>query len=327
MFMPLSSKTGKYPVACEKLLSPDEPERGAYFPDDVMDGLLAATHGRNVPAFARTELSTGRAIPPEESKKLIIKALGNFYPPLGEKAGAFFAAGFDASVEHPHIEKQITQSSSRWQIAFVPRGKTRTQNTVPADSPANPNPRSVIQYDYDNSINSTVYIGHELGHGIADELIRGKDNKKFGDNPLNLDELQAYVSQSIVYDYLRHNPDHHIAQAAERHFQATLAQHIHYLRGETGNPHLRGASFILGRGIEQYLAQLPKAKRGELLDTVFGKNGPTDIIDILGCMGIKDKTGVQAMAKKVMAELTPASPPQSKPAVKVTLSRSASTPT
>jgi hypothetical protein len=206
MFMPLSSKTGKYPVACEKLLSPDEPERGAYFPDDVMDGLLAATHGRNVPAFARTELSTGRAIPPEESKKLIIKALGNFYPPLGEKAGAFFAAGFDASVEHPHIEKQITQSSSRWQIAFVPRGKTRTQNTVPADSPANPNPRSVIQYDYDNSINSTVYIGHELGHGIADELIRGKDNKKFGDNPLNLDELQAYVSQSIVYDYLRPKP-------------------------------------------------------------------------------------------------------------------------
>ncbi len=245
----VSSLTGGY--ASSRLpASKDEP--GVYFPDSVVAPLVEEAcrvvpnifeaHVRQ-PEFALLQTAApvirDPVIPIERSKQLVIDALTAFDPSLGKKAKEIFDAGFDKAVKNNVIEdlksKTITEDTSQWRMRKVDPGEGCIMRSLPANSPAseldpaNPNPRAVIQFEYDRTINDAIYLAHEVGHSIADDYIRGREGVKFGDNPKYLDEFQAYVTQNIMYDYLKQHKDPAIARAAEQHYTATMAQNLYQI--------------------------------------------------------------------------------------------------
>lgn len=202
---------------------------------------------------------------------------------------------------------------SRWRINMVSRGATQVQATIPAHCrknklhPANPNPLSVVKYDYDHTINSTIYICHEMGHALADELIRDKHPKKRGNMPLHMEEFQAYIFQHIIYDSLKDNPDKAIREVAKKHYDATMGSLIARLRdydakAQKDNIHSRPPGFIIARGVVDYLSkpEVSAAERANVLGLIFGTEGKTNLIQVLDRIGIQDKGGVKVMVTDVM---------------------------
>lgn len=241
----LDPKTGKY---ASSSLPASADGQGIYFPDAVVEPfvnearrVVSQTFQAHLARPSEFELlKTGGPfipeprIPLEKSRELILEALNNFDPRLGKKAQEIFNAGFDKAAKKDFIEdvnSPVTEDDSRWRLRETAPGQARIMRCLPANSaanaydPANPNPHAVIQYEHDGTINSTVYLAHELGHAIADDYIN--ESPKSGENPKNLDEFQAYFIQNIVYDHLKKNPDPAIARAAQQHFTATMTQNLY----------------------------------------------------------------------------------------------------
>lgn len=85
---------------------------------------------------------------------------------------------------------------------------------------------SVIDFEYDRSIHSVIYLAHELGHAIADDY-QLASRHTYRDNPKHMAETQAYLVQSIVTAALQTHPDPEIAAAAQHHFTDELAGQIY----------------------------------------------------------------------------------------------------
>ncbi|MBI1214247.1 MAG: hypothetical protein GC185_00345 [Alphaproteobacteria bacterium] len=243
----LGYKTGAYANAG---LPADKDATGSYYPDSVVEPLLDAARVAARQSFAQetsqqppgavltdaTAVTDGPRFSFDKSRALIIEALENFDPALGQKAREIFEAGFDAAIQKNFIEDlsatMLTEDESRWRIRHVESGKMHIMRCLEAGSeatewdPANPNAKAVIQFEYDDSINSTIYLAHELGHAIADDYIRAPDGQKFGDNPKHMDEFQAYVVQNIVYDHLMKSDDPAVAKAAKEQFDATMTRNL-----------------------------------------------------------------------------------------------------
>jgi hypothetical protein len=84
----------------------------------------------------------------------------------------------------------------------------------------------VIDFDYDGTVAAVVYLAHELGHALADES-QLKAGHSFRDNPVHMQEVQAYVVQHIVLDQLREHSDPSIRAAATSQFSSDMTKNLY----------------------------------------------------------------------------------------------------
>ncbi len=206
--------TGKYASAA---LPPHKDSKGYYFADALVDAVVEAArpvipaafahHVTQEAAFERLEGSAphtdGAPIPLERGKEIIIAALQEFDPALGAKA---------TEILHDTRRLDSTQGQQ-----CRPAGATE-------DWSKNPEPYAIIELEYDGTMNSLVYLAHELGHAIADDYGH-EAGHSYRNNPEHMQETQAYFVQSILYDHLSRIPE--LAQAAEQHFTATMTKNLY----------------------------------------------------------------------------------------------------
>ena len=194
----------------------------------------------------------------QESKAMIITALHNFDPTLGAKAAA------------------MLQNEKVLNITAVPAGTAYMMRCRPAGytnlGEENPESHPIIDLDYDHTIQSTVYLAHELGHAIADDYQREAGND-FETNPTHMIETQAYLVQNLVYNHLKSHPDKNIATAAQRFSTAEMTKNIYDMslaqaandaltdssRNKSPNPAvIFGTRF--GEGWESFITAYPPAQ-------------------------------------------------------------------
>ena len=142
-------------------------------------------------------------IPLQDAKALIINALSEYHPALGSKA---------AEVLYNHERLNIVEAPEpiTGMMQCRPMGMDREYlekfDMVIDDfqekygphftTQLNPDEAAIIDYEYVGTPSSVVYLAHELGHAIADDLqiANGYSFKDFKDSEA---EEQAYLVQSI----------------------------------------------------------------------------------------------------------------------------------
>ncbi|MEZ0261016.1 MAG: GNAT family N-acetyltransferase [Alphaproteobacteria bacterium] len=177
--------------------------------------------------YAQPE-TAGPQISLDAAKKLITDGLEKFDPALAAAA------------------REVLDNPERMNVRTVDAGKgvmmrVRAGNLMPEDGMGfeghrdhdalkkdfpvdhNPGKQAVIDFQYDGTMKSVVYLAHELGHAVADDM-QNKSGHSYRDNPQHMQEVQAYLVQSIVTQALRDNPDPAIARAAQQHFSHEIGK-------------------------------------------------------------------------------------------------------
>lgn len=181
-----------------------------------------------------------RYIPLEQAKLDIVDALTQFHPSLGAHAQA------------------ILSDERRLNIVEVPEGSAvmmqcRASGVTPEDirnseyykedfekefgphftQQHNLEPYAIIDYEYDGTANRVVYLAHELGHAIADDLQiqRGLSSRDYISAEA---EEQAYFVQSI-YTHFTGQPSSESTYIAEHKGELTniWERAVQYGRAET----------------------------------------------------------------------------------------------
>jgi hypothetical protein len=315
----------------QKYLPSDSNRNGLdyYFPDNLVD---AVREFRTLPAARGSAEEV--YIHPSTAREIITRALTDFDPDLGRRASQIFDSGFREAVTDDRIQdigETIELSDSMWQVRTVPQGQCRVMRCLPANSdatdldPANPNDRPVIQFEYDGTIGSLIYLSHEVGHGIADQIMN-ESGFTSQTNPEHMKETQAYFVQNVIYDALRSHPDASIRDASSRHFTDLFNESTSVVSRATEQPrdlagmpsetfndnaqldqsrddrlnqmHFRPLSFLSARILSQ------EARSGDLrasiIGALMGASGPLAINAVMENAGIAD--GAQLRARVLAAQ-------------------------
>lgn len=315
----------------QKYLPSDSNRNGLdyYFPDNLVD---AVREFRSLPAVrgGTEELY----IPPSMAREIITSAITDFDPDLGRRASQIFDSGFREAVADDRIQdigETIELSDSMWQVRTVPQGQCRVMRCLPANSdatdldPANPNDHPVIQFEYDGTIGSLIYLSHELGHGIADQIM---NESRFTSktNPEHMKETQAYFVQNVIYGALKVHPDTSIRDASARHFADLFNESISVVTRATEQPrdlagmpsetfndnaqpdlsrddrlnqmHFRPLSFLSARILSQEAGN--DDLRAPIINGLMGASGPLAINAVMGNAGIEN--GAQLRARVLAAQ-------------------------
>lgn len=200
----------------------------------------------------------------------------------------------------------------RWNISPVGPGQSRLMRSLPAQSerswlgPPNPHNHAVIEFEFDGTIDGVVHMAHEAGHALADASRHTA--------PVHMQETQAYLTQNILYGYLGRHPDASIRSAAQAHAAHTIAEnsravvagldavgtvpagpeHANALQGDIERMHHRGVSFLSARMMVERTAV---SRRGAMVSSVMGENGPRDITAALSSIGIEFPHQMEEAAK------------------------------
>lgn len=213
----------------------EPPKAPAAFPDSVVQSLQATAVGvASATLDAQTALTEENPLPPvglQQAKQMIIDALEDFDPRLGQAA------------------RDVFNDSRRLNIQVMPEGETgimmrvrpadltkedamsidkhpdieRLRKNFPIDH--NPEKFAIIDFQYDGTMTSVIYLAHELGHAIADDYQQRHGG--YSKNPQHMEETQAYLVQSIFTAHLQENTNPAIAAAARRHFTDEMAGHVY----------------------------------------------------------------------------------------------------
>jgi hypothetical protein len=330
---------------------------GTYIPDAIVGPVIDAARNAapamfDNPPVPRKFSINDPTITYDQTRTLILDALEKFDPRLKAKAEEIFRNGYDSAIKANFIEginEPLVRNDSQWRLREVDKGKTHIMRSLAADSerseldPPNKNPHAVIQYEFDKTINSLIYIAHELGHSIADAWIRDEHGRKTGDNPKHMDEFQAYIVQSIIYEALKKSSDPDIARAARQHFNETAAQSLEQIPGAVqaldkqattaGNAasawvkpdkkledriaglHSRPVSFLLAAALVQQMMGKDAETRDKFLGVALGREGATNLSQVLDIAGVKTSADMQALAAEA---ISPAAPKQTAPALRNT---------
>jgi hypothetical protein len=317
-----------------------------YSPDKIVAPMITATASAAIYSEKDFRLALSQAserrFSLEESKNLITAAMQDFDPKLGDKAREIFktahynngeadenlASEFrsypydDAppNEENPFLDKNYrldVSSDQRWNLTPAPPGQCRLMRCLAAESeqkawtetaydPANPNPHAIIEYQFDGTIDAVVHMAHELGHAIADDYGREAGNT-YKDNPGHIAEMQAYLTQHILYDYLKRHPDKTIAAAAQGHFDATLAYNLNDIKT---NPAMqdRPASILTARGLYDHLGGQNIETRRQVSEALLGREGSKNINEVLAAAGFKTNDDMKVFAG-IAARPVGAAPP------------------
>ncbi|MEM9469782.1 MAG: hypothetical protein AAF988_06425 [Pseudomonadota bacterium] len=184
-------------------------------------------------------------IPLETAKRAIIGGLNEFCPELGSRAAEILTDSVRANIH-------IVDNGKGQMMACRPAGITLQdlqdlgiytspeQHAELFDNERFPqtntdNDFAIVDFEYDGTTGSVIYLAHETGHAIADDLQREYgisfrdfiiDNPEDPNNPAPQLEKQAYFVQAIVERHLHEhgasygidyqNPDQDRLQSAWR---------------------------------------------------------------------------------------------------------------
>lgn len=268
---------------------------GDVFPDQVVESAVAArplllrSWGHDCEAGA-----SPRQFSLDEARDMIIGAFQAFSPEMGARAQAIFGAGFDSAPDIESVDfvsyksDPITDDPSRWRIREIAPGADQSvMRAVPANAiendtmPHNPHAHAVIQYEFDGTLNGVVYMAHEVGHAIADDM--QPDNTL---NPRHLTETQAYFAQHMAYDYLTRHQDGDVARSAAHHSNATMIGAFKDLDDDHYREN-RPVPLVVSRVLYDRLQDADPSMRNRVADMLMGADGPKDISEILAASGIE----------------------------------------
>lgn len=217
-------------------------------------------------------METNGYIPLEEAKASIIAALNQFHRELGARAA------------------QILHDDRRMNIVENPDNKTQMMMCRPAGLTLeqlkkndmyledfeerfaphfkrqdNPESYAIIDYEYDGSPESVVYLAHELGHAIADDIQieNGRSYKDF--TPAQAEE-QAYFIQNIYARYTG-------LPSAETSYQDDLEKGILKISWERACQYKNAWTEF-----EQALAMDPEGRKNRMIHVLEGPEESTGSI-------------------------------------------------
>ena len=223
-----------------------------------------------------------------QTKQLILSAL-NDYPILYSKVEKIFADGFDeaAKVSKTTVYDWNNNGSDvpgRWRLKQVEPGKCAIQSCRPAESkeikqasvppgdyytPGNAKAVAMIDYEFDGTINSVIYLAHELGHAIADDSVRENLRTDLS-NPSHLKEIQAYLVQTLVTNHLNHESG---IKAAADSYGMEMRSNLQNLAasGKIVGADSRPINFLVASGLAEILKTLDKSGQTELIKKCYGR--------------------------------------------------------
>lgn len=305
----LKTKTEKYahPAADHY-----EVAHGSYFPDDVVDGF-------NIPHSKKSWEMTPIKPPTQpvdyieptitldQSKDIIISALKEIDPALGQKADEILNDRNRMNVheiEHGKSGMMACRLAETTLEDLAKRGMDMIPPQFAADFAelANPNSYSIIDFQHGGTVDSTVYLAHELGHAIADDYQREAGNNH-ADNPFHMQEIQAYLVQTVVRNKMMESPDGNVAHAAKKHFADEINDNITALKTSLDEKslsvHGRPISLLVASGITEKLKELSSAKHA--IETVLGRNGSKNINETLATIGIERESDFSSFITDTMS--------------------------
>lgn len=305
---------------------------GVHFPDAVAEPFINAArnvlHGVSESPPVRLDIEPRFTL--EESRKLVLAALNNFDKGLGAKALEIFDAGFGkpptaATHEIPSITTlwqdkarynenrgldgrnlDALEDGVRWRVAQVSPDKTFMMRSLAANSPAselgpaNNHPYAVIDYHFDGTLNSVIYLAHEVGHTIADDYVREAGFTNF-DVPKHMKETQAYFVQHIMYDYLSKHPDHSTAVAAQQHFTDTMSKSARLFLGNDADLiHDRPLGVFTSASVFNLALEQDEHARAQTIEAMLGRQGPKNISEVMKTVGITNQNDMELLAHAVI---------------------------
>lgn len=148
-------------------------------------------------------------IPLEHAKNVIVTALDQFDPELANRAASvLYNEGRLNIVEVAEAKTNMMQCRPAGvTIEDVKAGDMYISDFSEKFGPHftrqdNPTDHAIIDFEYDGSPRSIVWLAHELGHAMADDLQlqNGRSHKDFSAGE---QEEQAYFVQHIVSQHLK----------------------------------------------------------------------------------------------------------------------------
>ena len=162
----------------------------------------------NIRCAVDRNLTSDEDIPLENAKNLIIAALNQYHPELAKRAADILERDGHTILDNP---KKITnmmqcRPSGAEEITdenhpmYISQGDFDKRFGPNFTELGNTRKHAVIDYEYFGTPHSVIYLAHEIGHAIADDIQveRGLSHKDFS---LDQQEEQAYFVQSIVSHY------------------------------------------------------------------------------------------------------------------------------
>lgn len=154
-------------------------------------------------------------IPLEDAKKLIIAALDQFNPELAVRAAGVLYD--EARLNVVEVESARTNMMQCRPAGITMEDVIAADMHIPDFSERfgphftrqdNPTDHAIVDFEYDGSPRSIVWLGHEAGHAIADDIQR-EHGHSFRDFSAGEMEEQAYFVQHVVSGYIKDNLKHH----------------------------------------------------------------------------------------------------------------------
>jgi hypothetical protein len=211
------------------------------------------------------------------------------------------------SSNNPFLESDYElniNEGTHWNLQPVPPGQCQLMRCLPAESeksqydPANPHPYAVIEFQYDCTIDSVVYMAHEIGHAIADDY--GLEaGHTYQDNPSHIKEMQAYLVQHIIHDHLQNHTDPSIADAASSQFKSTMRKSIQDLPDNSGMEE-RPMSLLTSLGFYNHIKDMKVEDKRQASENLLGRHGPKNINQVLAEADIKDPAVIKSWAEKTV---------------------------
>lgn len=153
----------------------------------------------------------------ETAKRLIINALNDFDSELGRRAAEILTDDLRANIHEADEAKTgmmacrpsgITITDLQEMEMHIPDFEERFGPQFNRQD--NPEDYAIVDYEYVGTVDSTIYLAHEIGHAIADDMQRER-GLSFRDFSTDQLEKQAYFVQSAMQHYLHeHGSDHGI---------------------------------------------------------------------------------------------------------------------
>ncbi|MCI5059737.1 MAG: hypothetical protein MRY79_01555 [Alphaproteobacteria bacterium] len=160
-------------------------------------------------------------IPLQDAKNIITTALSEFDPELGVHAAEILSDEERCQIlekSEPTPDKRImqqyrpsgvTMEDVKASPLYIPNFAEEFPDFAEKFGPHftrqdNPTDRAIIDFEYHDDPKSVIYLGHELGHAIADDVQR-ENGHSFKDFSMNEHEEQAYFVQNIVSNYIEEN--------------------------------------------------------------------------------------------------------------------------
>jgi len=263
---------------------------GHYFPDAIITALKTLTSGSR--GMLRTEPPL-RPISLDEAKAHIIEALTQFDSSMGEDAAQILAEGSPQLNIHEIVgqpEKMgVRQAGLRKQDML--QHPDPVQAKIDAENLpyiVNDLPCAVIDFDYNGTLDAVIYLSHEVGHAIADNR-----QNSYRDNPIHMEETQAYFTQSIVTNHLRSiaEQDPNLAHAAQVHWHNNRINQIDDLKTAldrmSERVHYRAPSALIAETLVNHLGTQNAETVRATSDMLMGGQGALGINVALSRAGIE----------------------------------------